>query len=257
MQMQINSNDIPRKGDESSVIGRLIEYIDYYNDKWKYQIEGASEEQIQQLRDKVNIKQWADDFPKSYLCYLRAMGNNDGGLCNGFLEGKGCISEIIDLYTEYEEYEPDTIKYPFFSFYNATFRDDLFFSLLPNEKRAVVNVWEGRIEKIFCESFEKFLFQAAYYTFEKYKNKRRFSVAPAKMKIHSQFVETILKKICIEFGLKRSWISDDLRYIARGNKISFVISTEHGVWGTITGDDEYLVQQIIDCFIGYFGVDEG
>lgn len=106
------------------------------------------------------------------------------------------------------------------------------------------------------ESFEKFLFHAAFIAYERYKFSIDFSVSEvelnAKME-HDKIIPT-LDQICIKYGLKKSWISDYVRYIAQGENINFIVKYHSDICGIVTGDDKRRVNLIYQEFVGYFGV---
>lgn len=254
--MQMNDDSIPRMGSPDTIFERLLEYINEYDKDWKNVIKGASEEQIERLREIAKIRRWTDDFPVEYLTYLRKMGVSDGGMCGKFCEGVGDIDSIIELYQDYEIYEPTTTDYPYFSFYDRnTIGEQLSFSLAPGAEKTIVYAWRGMIEGIFGESFEKFLFQSAFTAYERYSSSVYFSASGEQVgaKIRGDRIVPTLDQICMRYGLKKSWMSDHKRYIARGGHINLAIEHDVGICGTITGDDGERLNMIYQEFVRYFG----
>ena len=66
-----------------------------------------------------------------------------------------------------------------------------------------------------------------------------------------------LDKICLEYGLKKCWISDYRQYVAKGNDASFIVNHEYdgGTYGRITAQDKKAAESIFKDFVRYFGVE--
>lgn len=131
------------------------------------------------------------------------------------------------------------------------------FSLEPAAKKTIVYAWRGIIEGIFGESFEKFLFQSAFTAYEKYDFSVYFSASEVQVgvKIKQGKIVPALDQICIKYNMKKSWMSDYMRYIARGKYINFVVNHDVGIWGMIKGNDKEKVNLIYHEFVRYFGVE--
>ena len=76
------------QGTPESVMERLHRTISYFDKSWSSKCVPASDEQIQQLENIC--AEYGYYVPKVYLDYLKAMGENDGGLLerewDGYME---------------------------------------------------------------------------------------------------------------------------------------------------------------------------
>lgn len=244
-----NEEMFPRMGNHEDLFERLAEYIDVFDKTWKEKIKPASKEQIEKLRNVSQLKKYAKDFPKPYLVFLETMGVDDGGLLSRYLNGKSNIEDIIDVYREYELYEPEIMETPYLAIFDEDMDRQLHVDL---SKKDLDNTFA--IEKdgdIMFESFEKALFQAACRHFENIKyrvdfstSKNRMEEAKEKYQIEEVFEE--VEKIGEKYQLKKAWFSDSRYDIMLGEKLSIGVRKSQigGGGGFVTGEEAEIVEQV-------------
>lgn len=255
-----NEEMFPRMGGTEDLFERLAEYIDVFDKTWKERIKPASKEQIEKLRNVSQLKKYAKDFPKPYLVFLETMGVDDGGLLSKYLNGDANIEIIIDVYREYEIYEPEIMETPYLAIFDEDMDRQLHVDL---SKKDLDNTFA--IEKdgdIMFESFEKLLFKAACQQFEKFKYRVAFSAsknsvgeAMEKYQIKELFEE--VEKIGEKNALKKAWFSDSRYDIMLGEKLSIGVrkSKIGGGGGFVTGEEAEMVEQVANEVMKIMGAD--
>ncbi|MCT4583976.1 MAG: hypothetical protein N4A54_03540, partial [Peptostreptococcaceae bacterium] len=98
---------MPRKGSVETIIDRLYEYINPVDPKWIKNIKPASCEDIKKLESICGLKDVGIKVPKSYLEYLKCMGESDGELLSQMVGGNKNIKIILNLYDDIISYDKD------------------------------------------------------------------------------------------------------------------------------------------------------
>ena len=93
----------PKSGKKDDLFDRLKEYIDQFDQEWKNNILGTSDEKILELIKYSKVRECGFDLPDDYIIYLKRMGENDGNLLKYSISAETNINEVIDLYLYYEE----------------------------------------------------------------------------------------------------------------------------------------------------------
>lgn len=258
MPMVIERNDkqFPRMGDNNNLLERLAEYIQAFDKTWTKRIKPASKEQIEKLRNVSQLKKYANDFPKTYLIFLETMGIEDGGLLSKHLEGTANIENVMEMYHDFEIYEPQVFETPYLVF---------FVRVMGGEYS--INLKEEHFDNIFAtdcgwasikraDSFEKLLFQAAFQQFEKFSYKIFFSASENNMEkaMEKHQIKDIFKQIekaGEKYHLEKAWFSDTVNNIMLGTDVSFGVRKIEGggANGFVTGDDPEKVEQITNKII--------
>ena len=258
MQSKINGNIFfPEQGKSDSIFERLSHYIGLFDNTWKERIRPTSVEQIKKLREVSQLGRYGIELPKAYKIYLEMMGVDDGGLLSEFFNGgTGNIEDIIQIYNNLCESEPEALDTHYQIHFWSDWGGNVFFDLCRNHGDNILVVYQGEIYNVISESFEKMIFQAAFKIYEVFPNQLDFGVSVAKLKekIQPDKVHTTLEALCLKYGLIKLWISDNKWYIARGENINFWVCCDITMYGRITGEDKKKLSVLYKDFETLFGV---
>lgn len=257
--MQIKNTKIPREGSEMDLYERLEEYITPADREWKTRIKGASEEEIEELREKSGLKERHLEFPKGYLAFARKMGNDDGGLLDSRLLGIGSISDILTMYREAELNEQYREKY-IYPYDEITEKIETEEKEIEDDEEEIeeeercfyffwneMGIWYGiNLEdkkkdciqcdggEIISSSFEKLLFQCAvrryerkYYPFHCGFTSSQMSLERA-IKLNGEEIEEVADKIIRKYDLKKAWFSDKWNIIVYSDILTIYIAPLNG-----------------------------
>ena len=141
------------------IFERLSSYINIVDKDWINGIKPANKESISQLRKLSGIESAGLDLPESYKVFLEYMGECDGDIFGQTLLGQISITDILELYKELNEYEPDAINPLCLAFVSTHTGTQISFDLRQPDNPNIVKSSDGEISDYFSESFEKLLFQ--------------------------------------------------------------------------------------------------
>lgn len=258
MQSKINGNIFfPEQGKCDSIFARLSHYICLFDNTWKERIRPASVEQIKKLREVSQLGRYGIELPKAYKIYLEMMGIDDGGLLSKFFNGGTAnIEDIIQIYNNLCESEPEALDTPYQIIFWCDWGGNVFIDLSGNHGDSILVVYQGETYNMVSESFEKMIFQAAFKIYEVFPNQLDFgvSIAGLKEKIQPDKVYTTLEALCLKYGLSKLWISDDKWYMAKGENINFWVCCDIAMYGRITREDKEKLNVLYKDFETLFGV---
>lgn len=279
--MQIKNTKIPREGSEMDLYERLEEYITPADREWKTRIKGASEKEIEELREKSGLKERHLEFPKGYLAFARKMGNDDGGLLDSRLLGIGSISDILTMYREAELNEQYREKY-IYPYDEITEKIETEEKEIEDDEEEIeeeeeeieeeercfyffwneMGIWYGiNLEdkkkdciqcdggEIISSSFEKLLFQCAvrryeseYYPFHCGFSASQMSLERA-IKLNGEEIEEVADKIIRKYDLKKAWFSNKWNIIAYSDIVTIEIDIT-SLNGAIYSNNEKILKEI-------------
>ena len=84
----------PRKGTNKDLFERLVEYISYFDKEWINKIEGATDEEIEELENIFKKIDKNFKLPEQLYIFLKNIGRNNGKL---LYEDGLCICDIDDM----------------------------------------------------------------------------------------------------------------------------------------------------------------
>lgn len=247
----------PEQGKCDSIFARLSHYIGLFDNTWKEQIRPASAEQIKKLREVSQLGRYNIELPRAYKIYLEMMGVDDGGLLSKFFNGGTAdIEDIIQIYNNLYESEPEALDTPYQIIFWCDWGGNVFIDLSGNHGDNILVVYQGETYNVVSESFEKMIFQAAFKTYEVFSNQLDFgvSIAGLREKIQPDKVHTTLEALCLKYGFIKLWISDSKWYMARGENINFWVCCDIAMYGRITGEDKEKLNVLYKDFETLFGV---
>lgn len=262
--MHSSITSYPRAGTDDDLFCRLAEYITMFNKGWINKIKPASKEQIFELKKVLRLEEiYKQELPKSYEIFLSTMGNNDGGLLSGSYVGSTDIESIIELNRDFHEF-PEPNEGACFPFIAGTVQQYAF----DFNGKHLENVVMTDCAKVVCvksENFEKFLFQSAYFQFERYTFHRLFVATSNNIKTKTQradlgdvfeVVLAVAGNVTEKHGLKKVWFSDFNNYIALGDGISFRIQRvdkKGAAYGSVSGNNQETVEDILNILVDILG----
>jgi len=254
MLNQSNNVPFPREGTDANLFERLSEYISVFNGNWIRRIEPATQEQINRLKQASVIKEgYKHKLPKSYDVYLKHMGVDDGDLLPLCWREASDIEHMIDFHIR--NVNKDDLDAHWFHFaiqdMGGTYAIDL-----ASDIPSVVET-EGAYFRRIAESFEKFLFQSAFYEFERYSyyNYFTFSINGVKAATHLfdaddifDVIISVTRDMAEKHDMYKAWFSDFNNYIVVGEGIAFFISRPYDYpgYGFVTGESAAVVDDILD-----------
>ena len=123
----------PEQGKCDSIFARLSYYIGLFDNAWKEQIRPASAEQIKKLREVSQLGRYGIELPRAYKIYLEMMGVDDGGLLSKFFNGGTAdIEDIIQIYNNLYESEPEALDTPYQTIFWCDWGGNVFIDLSGN-----------------------------------------------------------------------------------------------------------------------------
>ena len=148
---------------------RLYRTISNFDRSWSSKCMSASDRQIQQLENIC--AEYGYRIPKVYLDYLKAMGENDGGLLerewDGYMEPN--IHTILELFCDEDFDAQEYLQQGLLLFSYHWTEAHCYLRIKKQEDNPVVTDWENHY---FAGSFEKYLFQKAFNIYqEKFEHK--------------------------------------------------------------------------------------
>lgn len=246
------------QGTSDSVIERLCKTISNFDRSWLEKCVPASKEQIRQLENICG--QYGYSVPRVYLDYLRAMGENDGGLLEREWDGhmKPGISNILELFSWERGEERKCLQQGLLLFSSHWTDANCYLRLSGLEDNPVVTDGENHY---FAGSFEKYLFQKAFDIYQK-KFKHKSSVGTsinscdAILKKYSfscsisggtaeekmAFVRWLVKSL--EFHEKETWFSDDVHYFSYNENYALEVNIYESLWLVFSCDNIMLKKKM-------------
>ena len=251
-------------GDTESVIERLCATMNSIDRKWGEKIKPATKEQIQRLEDLIGFSENGIQIPKVYLDFLEKMGQDDGGLLENEWDGfsEATIEVIIDYYNfvHDEEFDYDAKKLLLFSSHWS--EAYLYLDMSKGDNPPVYNS-----EKLFADTFEKYLFHMAF----KYMYKKEYQNSDNWLSFSRKQMNDMLKKATtfngtmsermeyisqIMHGLsfEKVWFSDSVRNYYYKDGIVVMVSAYFTLGILVVGNDDDKVLQVKNHITNLFHV---
>lgn len=252
---------IPSPGDPSNLFERLVSYISLIDRDWVNRIKPANPESIKLLRKLSGLEDIGLDFPEAYKVFLKSMGENDGGVLKS-LHGDTSIEDIIDLYKEIHEEEPEALNPQYLAFVSTHFSGQISFDMNQPEEPNIVMASDGRLLYLMAENFEKLLFQYAFIQYERkyYPESLSFGgsqnmldVALARHKTTDIF--DVVDRYAQKYGFHKAWFSDDWHYIAIRDDATFFVHKSSNVSGILTGKDGKFINEFGNTLVSDIGAE--
>jgi len=257
-----NNMEFPSTGDHTTLLKRLSEYIHVFDPIWIEKIKPASQEQIALFEEISQLKKWTTELPEPYLIFLESMGIEDGGLLSKSLGGTANIEEMIDLYKEFQKFDPEVFDTPYLAFFDKEMGGEYSIDLSGKYSDHILESDSGEVYEVISKNFETMLFQAAFNKFERFCYTLYFGVSEHNLRNRISMygvknVFLLLDKVTEKYGLKLAWFSDTSHYIALGTNLSFGVEKMErtGMCGFVTGEKQKIVKQLANDIIHFTNVE--
>lgn len=251
MLMSTNKNNLfpMEEGQMEDIYIKLFEFIDKYDTGWKHKIKPATEEQIEKLLEISRIREHNWQLPQVYRQYLEIMGQNDGGLLSKIMLGETDINNIIDIFAEYDIYDPEFFEKGVFPFCSQDTGVELAFVYKTEADQGIWRTEGGQVFDRESESFEKLLFQCAFMKFVFHRltisygtAQSDLNVAMKRNNISNLFL--VVNEIAEKYGMSKAWFSDERYYVGMGKNIVFYMKYDGAACGRISGENEQEVNNL-------------
>ncbi len=222
-------------------IQRLRSYSEEFSTEISSQWRGASEERIAYF--SALCKQ---SLPEDYLSFLRAMGEEDGGLLE-FFPAITRIEYLIEYYEECLRLEPESIPQDMIVFaIGQVGLDQVSIDMRPHGNCNIMLTSDDEIDGLYSENLRKMLFQFAFLKLEpkRYQYVQRMSSSErsisSTLKSKNLPLMRYLEQLLPTFGLKKLDFSDVMHYCARKNGLSLYLrhSEQKRIFFEICADSE-------------------
>lgn len=251
-------NDLKKITTKPNDIYRFLsDYICQFDPDWICKIEPASEEEIAELKKESGFEELGYNIPDEYLAFLRYMGKNDGGLISNFFEGYTDIDNIIYYYINDRE-----VLFQYFIQKNQLIlyigyisgEPDLFIDVKNNTTHDIHWSCENECYKdTYAESFDKFLMQITFMTYEqkKYKNKIYFNGTwQDTIKLIREYGnEKIMRFICQiaeNHGFNTAWFSDKYHYCGFKENSYLFVYRDFAFYGYLVSNNMDEVGNVVN-----------
>ncbi len=245
-----------QEGTLDTLMERLCSSISGFDPEWVTRCVPATEEQIQQLKDI--LAEYNYTIPAAYLCYLRRMGQNDGGLLEN--EWDGCevdIGTVLKFLSDKDSYFRKELEKGFFLFSDHWADAGFYMKLSAADDNPMVTDREG---VYVTESFEKYLFRKAFDMYQRkftYSDFERESVCSDNEKKRIEDCRTcpycgdtveermaFINQMAEAYGIKKAWFSDKAHFICYSASYAFEISVCDGYSIDFSYNDDKLREQV-------------
>ena len=219
----------------------------------------ASDRQIQQLENIC--AEYGYRIPKVYLDYLKAMGENDGGLLerewDGYMEPN--IHTILELFCDEDFDAQEYLQQGLLLFSYHWTEAHCYLRIGKQEDNPVVTDWK---DHYFAGSFEKYLFQKAFNMYqEKFEHKVSVGTSvnscDAILKKYSfpcsicggtaeekmEFVRWLAVRF-LDLHEEEVWFGDKLHYFSYNEHYALSVNTYHSPLLVFSCDDILLKKKI-------------
>ena len=240
-----------QEGTLDTLMERLCS-ISGFDPEWVKRCVPATEEQIQQLQDI--LAEYHYTIPAAYLCYLRRMGQDDGGLLEdewvGYEVDIGTVLELLPGKCE-------DLEKGLFQFSDHWADACFYMKLSAADDNPMVTDREG---VYVTESFEKYLFRKAFDMYQRkftYSDFERESVCSDNEKKRIEDCRTcpycgdtveermaFINQMAEAYGIKKAWFSDQAHFICYSAGYAFEIRVCTGYSIEFCCNDDKLWEQV-------------
>lgn len=246
------------KGTLDNYIDRLCATMKYVDKEWAGKIRPATTEQIERLCNLAGMKGKPLKLPKTYMAYLKKLGQDDGGLLEW--EWDHCTEVIIDVickrYDNYAVYAPDFDLSRYLLIATHWMESELFLDITGGDNPPVYY----NANELYAASFEKYTFQMA---FDIMLRKRYLYCDSISLSLRmtqalldrpdedkENFGGTIQERLACamklleRYSLQPAWFSDEVRCCCFGEKMAVKVEVSFAILIVIGSDDEILIQKM-------------
>ena len=239
-----------------SIIHRLRLYIDPIDSTWFDKLKPASEKQIIELEQRLNLNTLHLELPESFVEFLRYAGENAGGLFYP-LQAEMSISSILSNKVEVYINESDIMSPYCFDF----LRDDIAISYSLNLGKENQKIFmEGTYE--ISDNFENLLFQCAVDKYEKqyFQFSQGFSASingfrSSEIGKKDRDLFDYVHEVAEQYHLQEAWFSDIGCHFSFSEELSLMINRSGGGFrGRICFNDPQMVIALNKTLLSKIGV---
>ena len=219
----------------ATLVARLREYISPHDPTWAARIQPCTDEDLAHYAGLAGLGAAADALPAAYRAFARAMGGDCGGLFKG-LRIDTRVREIVTLYQEYQQFEPDAINplLPVVGLYIVGDQISLDLRAAAADP-AVADTSNGEWVQPLSRSWEALVMQAAvlYVEPRRLPFARWYSRPASRSKVDPAVLHAALAGFGAPVGLIEAWPSD------AGHSI--LVSAPSSLYMTIHADGSALL----------------
>lgn len=234
MKSKYNLDNLLKK--PKNLFQDLIQYMNFIEEGWDEKLKPAGEEKIKKLIEVSEIGHTVYHLPKTYIDYLKIMGDEDGGLLNNMFYGHYDIDYLIHCYDDYWENEENE-----FAFWWCDIEPEPgYYIKFIQDNNYVIDLGENGIRCRYIESFEKFLYRMAFEKFMRssYYVNSEFNLSYLNNIPNNEEVFSLAQEILEKNNYKRVWFSDKWTYIGiKGESIVEIQLLSDGINGFIQGNE--------------------
>ena len=229
MQMAGNRIYLAKRGTDS-IIHKLKQYIDPIDNTWFDKLKPASEKQIIELKQRLNLSNLHLELPEAYVEFLRYAGENAGGLFDALRAEMSISSLLSKKKVEVYMNEADSMRPYCFEF----LRDDigLGYSLNLCEDNQKI-IMEESYE--ISDNFENLLFQCAVNTYENkyFQFSQCFSASingfrSSEIGKADRDLFDYVHKVAEQYHLQEAWFSDICFHFSYSEELSLMMNRSGG-----------------------------
>lgn len=234
MKNEYNLDNLLKK--PKNLFQDLIQYMNFIEEDWNEKLKPSDEEKIKKLIEVSEIEHTVYHLPKTYIDYLKIMGDDDGGLLNNMFYGHYDIDYLINRYEDYWENGEDEFAF----WWGDIEPEPEYYIKFTQGNNYVIDLGESGIRCRYIESFKKFLYRMAFEKFMSsgYHANFKFNLSYLNNIHNTEEVFSIAQEIFEKNNYKRVWFSDKWTYIGiKGENIVEIQLLSDGIIGLIQGNE--------------------
>lgn len=232
-------------GPLDTMTARLCRTMDAMDRQWSARIKPAPAEKIETLSSDLTRRGWT--IPAAYRYFLKAMGQDDGGLLEQEWDGgtEASIDRILEEYPDYFD-EPCWQSHLLFS---THWTESNLFLPLTGAENPPVDHYAGR----FADSFENYLFQMAFRRAEDTQFLYQTCCSTSKedfQDILSRYSALsyrspmdLMEQLLAPWGLQRAWFSDSVRLCGVAPEYLISVDLSWALNIKLSSDSHTVLQQ--------------
>lgn len=229
-------------------IEQLIEYTSRWRPTFRDGIQGASAQEVQELKQLVPYP-----LPRVYEEFLLHLGHGDGGL-HVAMDGTADISDILVLYRDFKAGEAD-IPEQCVVIGTGRLVEDICLMLAPGGEPTVVFTEGDKVIGLYAESLIKLLFRNAFTDFGVSSRPFQafYTASFADLGRTNKLMQA--QQVVCDLGFKEEWFSDGVSIcLTRGDTLIAVIQLAGKGMGVLIGASQAgEVDRIVDALRNELG----
>lgn len=245
---------IPEEGSDDTIYKRLEKYILPVDSEWSKRLKPAKQKNIDKVYSISRMEEVGYYFPKSYLEYLKYMGEDDGQFLSYGIHANTDLATIILDYEGKEEDPFDSIEPNHYVFaFNTDVGVEYYITTKANGKQIITSGNDERYGmEYYSENFEKLLFQMAfdiyerrYFKYQYYFGTNRITLDKTlqRLGVRIEDIFLVIDEMANKYGFNKVWFSDAYHYIAMKDNFSFWLHRDMAISGYVLGNDEKQVEE--------------